>query len=107
MASDRTLNPSGKPWRTLPAAWLCLMLLLAGCGSAPPLSPLTPMPVATPAAKAKPVIGLVLGVGAASGGALPQPPSSNISPSHATGKVRQGWPDGFKVRSDAILLPNI
>lgn len=67
MAPDRTLNQSGQPWRTLLAAWLGLMLLLGGCGSAPPLAAPTPMPVATPAAKAKPVIGLVLGGGAAKG----------------------------------------
>jgi NTE family protein len=45
---------------------LGLALLLGGCGSAPPL-PEVPMPVATPVAKARPVIGLVLGGGAAKG----------------------------------------
>jgi NTE family protein len=48
-------------------AWLSAALLLGGCGSAPTNSVPTPTPVVAPAAKVKPVIGLVLGGGAAKG----------------------------------------
>jgi len=50
-------------------AWLSAALLLVGCASAPsvPAPVPTPTPIPTPVAKTKPVIGLVLGGGAAKG----------------------------------------
>jgi NTE family protein len=58
-----------KPRRSLQAALLGVALLLVGCGSAPSIrAPVpTPIPVPMPVAKTKPVIGLVLGGGAAKG----------------------------------------
>ena len=65
--SDCAVSDDYKPWRLMQAAWFGLALLLSGCGSAPPLPVAAPVPVAISAVKAKPVIGLVLGGGAAKG----------------------------------------
>ncbi len=48
-------------------AWLSAALMLGGCGSAPNIPAPNPVPVPTQVVKAKPVIGLVLGGGAAKG----------------------------------------
>ncbi|WP_296528327.1 patatin-like phospholipase family protein [Rhodoferax sp.] len=61
------MSQAGRTGRVLQAGWLGLALLLSACGSAPPLPKAEPAPVSAPAVKAKPVIGLVLGGGAAKG----------------------------------------
>lgn len=69
MSFSRSWRSACKPRRSLQAALLGFALLLVGCGSAPSIrAPVpTPIPVPTPVAKTKPVIGLVLGGGAAKG----------------------------------------
>ena len=65
--ADRTVKQVGQSPRVRHAAVLGFALLLGACSSAPPLPEVVPVLVALPAVKAKPVIGLVLGGGAAKG----------------------------------------
>lgn len=67
IGAARAVKQLGPRQRVRPAALLGFALLLAACGSAPPLPKVMPVLVALPPAKVKPVIGLVLGGGAAKG----------------------------------------
>jgi NTE family protein len=69
MLFNDSFSRSSKRWRALPAVLLGLACWLAGCSSSPvvPVVVAPPPVAAKPVVKARPVIGLVLGGGAAKG----------------------------------------
>ena len=112
--SDRAVSPAGRTGRVIQVAWLGMALLLGACGSAPPLPKV--VPVVTAAVKAKPVIGLVLGGGAAKGfahiGVIKALEAQGIKPDlvigtsagSLIGALYAGGKSGFELQALAIPL---
>ncbi len=113
---DPVLSRPGKPRQAGHAAWLGLALLLGACGSAPPLPVAAPVSVPAPAVKAKPIIGLVLGGGAAKGfahiGVIKALEAQGIKPDliigtsagSLIGALYAGGKSGFELQALAIPL---
>ncbi|MHB8948706.1 MAG: patatin-like phospholipase family protein [Rhodoferax sp.] len=113
---DHALSQAGQLRRARHVVWLGLALLLGACGSAPPLPKAAPAPVVAPAVKAKPVIGLVLGGGAAKGfahiGVIKALEAQGIKPDlvigtsagSLIGALYAGGKNGFELQALAIPL---
>lgn len=111
----RAFGQGAKPRQARHAAWLGLALWLSACGSAPPPAKVTPAPVVT-TVKAKPVIGLVLGGGAAKGfahiGVIKALEAQGIKPDlvigtsagSLIGALYAGGKSGFELQALAIPL---